>query len=642
MNRKKILVVICFLLLLGIVYSFDKTEKAETYMSVYELNISRLKNADEMLLDVISRTNINTEAGADSVRTAIHKARLAMKAADIWLRYLQPLEYKKINSPLPVEWETEVFEKFEQPYKRDGSGLTLAELYLYEEVKTKDSLMKLVQTVNDAVQVYSADSVKDRMRDHNHFFLCNRLYLLNLAAIYSTGFECPDTKQVIPELRAMMVAVKDIYGAFNTDFPNSAFSKEYLLLYGKAIGFVQAQPADIEKFDHYSFIRDYINPLYLLNQQMINRYKIYSRNVLDYSLTKNEVTIFNKSLYNGQNPKGIFLRVNDEAALATIDSLGKLLFYDPLLSGNNRRSCASCHNAKAYFTDTAFASSLQFNGTERLPRNTPSLLNTQYNHLAMLDGKHISLQDQAKAVITNPLELNCAEKDVLEKILSCNTYRDGFRELLKYTPQEKEITFDHIVSAITYYYSKFSRYYSPFDNAMNRHTEASAQVRNGFNLFMSKAQCGTCHFVPQFNGVKPPYVGSEFEVLGVPADTAYKQLSPDKGRYNINPAYETMNAFRTGTVRNASYTKPYMHNGVFNTLEEVIDFYNGGGGAGRHLDVPNQTLSADSLKLTKGEKSDIIAFIQSLNEDVVFDTPPAALPRSKDKKLNERVVGGTY
>ena len=122
---------------------------------------------------------------------------------------------------------------------------------------------------------------------------------------------------------------------------------------------------------------------------------------------------------------------------------------------------------------------------------------------------------------------------------------------------------------------------------------------------MSKAQCATCHFVPQFNGVKPPYIGSEFEVLGVPKDIAFKSLNDDKGRHGVNPADEMDHAFRTGTIRNIAYTAPYMHNGVFKTLNEVIDFYDVGGGAGKGLSVTNQTLSSDSLKLTAEEKQDL-------------------------------------
>jgi cytochrome c peroxidase len=302
----------------------------------------------------------------------------------------------------------------------------------------------------------------------------------------------------------------------------------------------------------------------------------------------------------------------------------------------------SCHKPTEYFTDTAVTSSLQYNGKDLLPRNSPTLINVVYNQLAMLDGHHISLQNQTRAVITNPIELSSDENTLLQKVLSCGEYKKAFKKLLQYTPTETEISFEHITSAITFYYSKFSRYYAPFDEAMNTSKNISEGAKKGFNLFMSKAQCATCHFVPQFNGVKPPFVGSEFEVVGVPSDTTFKQLSADKGRYEVNPAVETMNAFRTGSLRNTEHTAPYMHNGVFKTMKEVIDFYDAGGGVGKGLIVNNQTLSSDSLHLSKTEKENIIQFLQSLNENILFETPPKKLPLSKIKILNSRKVGGEY
>ena len=285
---------------------------------------------------------------------------------------------------------------------------------------------------------------------------------------------------------------------------------------------------------------------------------------------------------------------------------------------------------------------MQFNKQCGLPRNTPSLVNVIYNHLLMLDGKHISLQAQGRAVMTNPIEMGGNEQEIVTKVMSCKEYKAAFKKFLKYTPEEKTITFDHIVSAITYYYAEFSNYYAPFDEAMNENKPLNTESIKGFNLFMGKARCATCHFVPQFNGVKPPYISTEFEVLGVPADTGYHKLSEDKGRYEVNPANETMNAFRTGSIRNAEYTKPYMHNGIFTTLEQVIDFYDVGGGAGKQLNVANQTLSRDSLKLTASEKKELISFIHSLNEKIIFQKPPEKLPVSSNSVLNGRKVGGEY
>jgi cytochrome c peroxidase len=322
--------------------------------------------------------------------------------------------------------------------------------------------------------------------------------------------------------------------------------------------------------------------------------------------------------------------------------MGKLLFYDPILSGNNKRSCASCHKPIEFFTDTTTATALQFDQKQHLPRNTPSLVNSVFNHLVMLDGKHIALQGQAKDVIQNPREMNSSEKELLQKVMSCKQYKTAFKKFARYTPEEKNVSLSHIVAAITFYYADFSYYDAPFDDAMNGKTVLNDAEKKGFNLFMSKAQCATCHFVPQFNGVKPPYTGSEFEVIGVPEDSSYKRLSPDKGRFEINPVSEMMNAFRTGTVRNAIHTKPYMHNGALQTLDQVIDLYNEGGGVGKKLVVENQTLSADLLNLTEEERNNLLAFIRSLNENIIFEDPPPALPVSSNKKLNKRKVGGEY
>jgi cytochrome c peroxidase len=633
----------CLLLMAcGLLLASREAAPTNTYVSAYRANLEQFLNKQQQLLQLVENSNCTQQADLERIRTALHDTRNSMKEMDIWLRYLEPIAYKKINGPLPVEWETEVFEKFEPPYRRDGAGLTLAELYLGESVVQRDSLAALIRSSLQASEIFAHDSITAELGSYHHFFLCNRLFLLNLAAIYTTGFECPAPEQVIPELQKMMGSAEHIYSAFNESYPATAVNTEYLALYHKSLQFVAAQQQNPEQFDHFGFIRDYINPLFILNQQMIRNYRVISKSVSDYTLNKEAGSIFSKDLYNGQNAKGVYFNVADKGILAEIDRLGKLLFYDPLLSGNNERSCASCHKPTQYFTDTTTRTAMQFGRQGLLNRNTPSLINANYNHLVMADGKHISLQDQTHAVITSKEEMGCAEQDILQKVLSCRDYKKAFNRLLPYTPQEPELSIAHISSAITFYYSKFSKAVSPFDDAMNRLSNADADVIAGFNLFMGKAQCGTCHFVPQFNGVKPPYVGSEFEVLGTPADTAYSQLSTDEGRYGVHPAKETMHAFRTGTVRNAAHTMPYMHNGVFATLEAVIDFYNNGGGAGKGLRVPNQTLSSDPLQLSAAEKQQLIRFIRALDEKVPFEAAPFKLPEASVKTWNSRVPGGLY
>jgi cytochrome c peroxidase len=385
-----------------------------------------------------------------------------------------------------------------------------------------------------------------------------------------------------------------------------------------------------------------VNPLFALNQQFLLQYQVVSKSNVDYTLNNTTKSIFDKSLFMAQNTKGIYSRIKDSTVLKEIDSIGKLLFYDPILSGNNLRSCVSCHKSDDFFTDTKVKTALQFNQTFALTRNTPSLLNAPLNHLIMLDGKLLTLQEQAKTVITNPDEMGSDEETLLAKILSCTTYKKAFKKFSKYTPAFRELSLNHIAAALTSYYSKFSQYYAPFDEAMDKNKPLQADEIKGFNLFMSKAQCATCHFLPTFSGIKPPYIGNEFEVIGVPADTTFAKLDEDKGRYDVNPAAETLHAFRTTTLRNSDKTKPYMHHGVFKTLEEVINFYDGGAGSGHKLMVPNQTATADSLHLTAIEKKQLIRFIKSLNENIAFEKPALRLPKSKIKHLNTRQVGGKY
>src|SRR5690606_18134453 len=136
---------------------------------------------------------------------------------------------------------------------------------------------------------------------------------------------------------------------------------------------------------------------------------------------------------------------------------------------------------------------------------------------------------------------------------------------------------------------------------------------DGFNLFMGKAKCATCHFVPLFNGTTPPkYMESETEVIGVPLSINDSIIDPDKGWYDIIGIDSYKHAFKIPTVRNIDQTAPYMHNGIYKTLEEVMEFYNNAGAIGLGFELENMTLSADSLQLSDREISNIIKFMGSL------------------------------
>src|SRR5688500_13984332 len=119
----------------------------------------------------------------------------------------------------------------------------------------KDYLLALIKATIQATQIYSADSITSQLKDHHHFYLCNRLFLLNLAAIYSTGFECPDPERIIPELRFMLTEVYSTYLSFNQSFPTTALPANYIDLYKNTISFVNKQSSGHEKFDHFTFIK---------------------------------------------------------------------------------------------------------------------------------------------------------------------------------------------------------------------------------------------------------------------------------------------------------------------------------------------------------------------------------------------------
>jgi len=642
MKLTKYRLLLLLILSVIVLLSMTNRETASPYFNLYLTRLSEFQQEQEALIQSAEAVPDFNPQNIELLKKKIGSVRLKLKAIDFWLRYLEPVAYKKINGPLPLEWETEVFEKFEKPYKRQGAGLILATLYLDGPAPKQSELLRLLQQSDEAINIFRADSVTIGLVRPGDFFFANRLFLLNLSAIYTTGFECPVTDNIIEELQAMLKSVKDIYTAFNKSFAGFSLPGEYLQLYEQAEDFVASGDKDYTTFDHFHFIKDYVNPLYSINQQLIRKYGVFSRSYNDYSLNNDNNSIFDKNLYNGQNGKGVFISVDDAGKLNEIKSIGKLLFFDPILSGNGKRSCANCHKPDQYFNDTTVKTNEAFNETTSLLRNTPSLLNVVYNHLLMLDGKHISLQNQAKDVITSPGEMGCDAKKVVGNVMSCDTYKKAFLKFKKLTPLYPDVTIDHIVSAITLYYSDFSQFDSPFDRTMNNKGTISDEAVKGFNVFMSKAQCATCHFVPQFNGVKPPYIGSEFEVLGVPDDTTFKKVSVDSGRYAINSAAETLHAFRTGSIRNGSFTKPYMHNGVFKTMDEVIDFYDSGGGAGKGLKIENQTLPGDSLHLTKEEKAALKAFIKTLDENIVVTHPPEKLPATRLEAYKSRKVGGEY
>jgi cytochrome c peroxidase len=293
-------------------------------------------------------------------------------------------------------------------------------------------------------------------------------------------------------------------------------------------------------------------------------------------------------------------------------ALGKQLFAEPALSLQGR-SCSSCHQpGKAYTDGLVVNQSLQ--ADKGLPRNTPTLLNAALQPLLFYDGHVRYLEEQVQEVLTNKAEMNGRLDRTVAYCRGQQGYRTAFAKA--YPQQTNAITEQHLVQALAAYTRSLQSFNTPFDDYMRGDTLAmTAQQVTGFNLFMGKAQCGTCHYMPLFNGAVPPfYSKTDTEVIGVPGDTAHTVVDADAGAYNAVPNKYKRYAFKTPTLRNVALTAPYMHNGVYATLQQVIDFYDKGGGTGLGLSLPNQTLPAQPLQLTPDEKAALIAFLEALTE----------------------------
>src|SRR5215831_16712093 len=169
----KLFVAIAIILLSAIGFSFS-LQPGKEYNHLYSSSIGDFNQQLIVLLNKIKSADLTSDQGKEVITEQIEIARLKMKSLDFWFRYLEPNVYRKINGPLPVEWENEVFEKFEPPYKRQGAGLSLAEKYMDEKGFTKDSLVSLVASSIDALNTFKADSITSQLDSYHHFFLANR------------------------------------------------------------------------------------------------------------------------------------------------------------------------------------------------------------------------------------------------------------------------------------------------------------------------------------------------------------------------------------------------------------------------------------------------------------------------------------
>ena len=280
-------------------------------------------------------------------------------------------------------------------------------------------------------------------------------------------------------------------------------------------------------------------------------------------------------------------------------TLGKQLFFDPRLSGDNKTSCASCHFPNRAFTDRR-PRSLGQQGRP-LSRNTPTVVNSGFLKHLFWDGRATSLEQQALLPIASPVEMN-QDLDALETELNnIPGYARQFRQVFK-----TGVTRNGIAQSLAAFQRTLISKPTPLDRFLGGDTSAlSAEARRGLDLFRGSAGCVRCH-----NG--PLLSDGKFYRLGVSVK--------DKGRQSVTGKTGDAFRFRTPSLRNIARTSPYMHDGSQRTLEDVVTFYY----RGVPTSIPgNLPLDAKPLLDNSfSEIPDLVAFLNSLSSPPLKITPP--------------------
>jgi cytochrome c peroxidase len=290
--------------------------------------------------------------------------------------------------------------------------------------------------------------------------------------------------------------------------------------------------------------------------------------------------------------------------------LGRMLFFDPVLSKNLDTSCATCHNPSLGFSD-GLQTANGLDGTP-LPRNAMSLWNAGYETTLFWDGRAKTLEEQMSVPLHGENEMAGSDDEIITRLKEIPAYIDLFNKA--YTGEADSVTVENVQSAIAAFERTLVSNNSPFDQyAAGQFDALTAQQRRGLNLFRSAAtRCFECHAAPTFSN-------DNFFVTGVP-DTAGQ--THDMGRAAIASDGKD-GAFKSPTLRNAALTAPYMHNGAFATLEEVIDFYSKGGGRDAGFEVDRQIVP---FELSPQEKEDLVAFLYALTDESALPEVPKSVP----------------
>lgn len=550
------------------------------------------------------------KASVKKIRNHFRKTRLAYKKAAVLIDYFHPAESIQLNAAALPRAEVDNPGKVLDPH-----GFQVLEEMIFGNPKQID-----FEKINEETLLIKNILLQLLRQPNRHYKFKNELVadalrtaLIRMTALGITGFDSPLAKHSIPEAISTLESTEELLKTLFREHPfsfdqNGLFTQRW----EDAIRYLETN-RNFNKMNRLEFICDHVLPCYetlaRLSYEtgftMPKEKRPINAGVSNFMSAE----VFDMSFFS---PGPLY-----EASGYRID-LGKKLFHDPILSSSQKRSCASCHKPELAFTD-GLKTAIAIDNKTYLRRNTPTLWNSALQTRQFFDSRVSLLEHQLNAVVHNEQEMDGSLDQAVVKLNSNEVYRELFKKA--YSNEQDAISNYTIANAISSYIRSLVAMNAKFDQYIaGDKTKLDAQEIKGFNLFMGKAKCGTCHFIPLFNGLLPPeFTDTESEVIAAPAknDKEKPELDPDEGKFLYTRSPVHRYAFKTPTLRNIALTAPYMHNGVFGTLEEVMDFYNKGGGSGWRIAPPNQTLPPTELHLSKKEVKAIISFMHALTDSAV-------------------------
>jgi cytochrome c peroxidase len=279
-------------------------------------------------------------------------------------------------------------------------------------------------------------------------------------------------------------------------------------------------------------------------------------------------------------------------------ALGRRLFFDPLLSNDRSVSCATCHDPERAFADARPLAIGVFGRTGK--RHSPSLVNRGFGKRHFWDGRSTTLEEQVLQPIVDPNEMDLALDDAVGRLRADEVYRADFNQVFARAPSSDDLAY-----ALATYLRTLRSSDSPYDRFVAGDPAAlTEEQKAGLQIFRTKGFCTVCH-------VEPLFTDEEFHNTGVawqPGDSGAGGRYLDDGRFAVSRAERDRGRFKTPTLRDVARTAPYMHDGSFATLDDVVEFYNRGGRPN-----PNLFPIIRPLRLTAEEKQALVEFLESLN-----------------------------